>query len=51
MEGNTMPKRMLRGKLYSKGRKGRTSMRWLDDVESDLKEMKGRKQKMRNREQ
>jgi hypothetical protein len=33
--------------------KGRPRMRWLDDAESDVKEMKakGWKEKMRNREQ
>jgi hypothetical protein len=35
-----MPKRMLEVKPYSKRRKGRPRMRWLDDVESDLKKMK-----------
>jgi hypothetical protein len=39
MEDNAMPKRMLKGRLYSKRRKGRPRMRWLDDVESDLKKM------------
>jgi GTP1/Obg family GTP-binding protein len=39
MEDNEMPKRMLKGRLYSKRRKGRPRMRWLDDVESDLKKM------------
>jgi hypothetical protein len=40
MEDNAMPKRML---------KGRPRMRWLDNVESDLKKMKvkGLKEKMR----
>jgi hypothetical protein len=53
MGDNAMPKRMLKGRLYSKRRKGRLRMRWLDDVESDLKKMKvkGWKEKMRNREQ
>jgi hypothetical protein len=43
MKDNTMPKRMLKGRLYSKRRKGRPRMRWLNDVESDLKkkEVKG----------
>jgi hypothetical protein len=51
MEDKAMPKRMLKGRLYSK-RKGRPRLRWLDDV-SDLKNMKvnGWKEKMRNREQ
>jgi hypothetical protein len=37
--------------LVSKRRKGRPRMRWLDNVESDLKKMevKGWKQKMRDR--
>jgi hypothetical protein len=49
MEDNAMPKRILKGRLYSKRRKGT----WLDDVESDLKKLKveGWKEKMRNREQ
>jgi hypothetical protein len=52
MEDIAMPKRMLKGRLYSKRRKGRPKMRWLDDVESDLKmEVKGWKEKMRDREQ
>jgi hypothetical protein len=52
MEDKAMPKRMLKGRLYSKRRKGRPKLRWLDDVESDLKKMKvkGWKEKM-NREQ
>jgi hypothetical protein len=46
MEDNAVPKRMLKGRLYFKRRKGRPRMRWLDDVERDLKnmEVKGRKQ-------
>jgi hypothetical protein len=52
MEDNAMPKRMLKGRLYSKRRQGRPRMRWLE-VENDLKRMKvtGWKEKMRNREQ
>jgi hypothetical protein len=50
---NAVPKRMLKGSLYSKRRKGRPRMRWLHSVESDLKkvEVKGWKEKMRDREQ
>jgi hypothetical protein len=53
MEDNAMPKRMLKGRLYSKIRKGRPRKKWLDDVESDLKKMKvkGWKEKMRDRAQ
>jgi hypothetical protein len=40
MEDNAMPKSMLKGRLCSKRRKGRPRLRWLDDVESDLKKMK-----------
>jgi hypothetical protein len=52
-EDNAMPRRMLKGRLYSKRRKGRPRMRWLDDVEGDLKKMEvnGWKEKMRDREQ
>jgi hypothetical protein len=52
MEDNAMPKRMLKGRLYSKRRKGRPRMRLLDDVESDLKkvEVKRWKEKMRDRD-
>jgi hypothetical protein len=48
-----MPKRMIKGKLYSKIRKGRPRTRWFDDAESDLKNMmvKGWKEKIRDREQ
>jgi hypothetical protein len=35
-----MPKRMLKRRLYSERRRGRPRMRWLDDVERDLKKMK-----------
>jgi hypothetical protein len=33
MEDNAMPKKMLKERLYSRRRKGRARMRWLDDVE------------------
>jgi hypothetical protein len=51
-EDKAVSKRMLKGRLYSKRRKGRPRMRWLDDVESDFKKVKvkGWKEKMRNRE-
>jgi GTP1/Obg family GTP-binding protein len=53
MEDNAIPKRMLKGRLYSGRRKGRHRMRWLEELENDLKRMKvaGWKEKMRNREQ
>jgi hypothetical protein len=51
MDDEAVPERMLKGRLHSKRRKGRPRLRWLDDVESDLKKMKvrGWKEKMRNR--
>jgi hypothetical protein len=53
MEDNAMLKRMLKGRLCPKRRNGRPRMRWLEEVENDLKRMKvkGWKEKMRNREQ
>jgi hypothetical protein len=52
MEDNAMQKKMLKGRLYSERRKGRPRMRWLDDVESDLKKMEVKEWKeMRDREQ
>jgi hypothetical protein len=36
---NVMPKRMLEGRLYSKRWKGRPRMRWLEEVENDLKKL------------
>jgi hypothetical protein len=39
LETNAVPKRILKGRLYSKQREGRPRMRWLDDVESDFKKM------------
>jgi hypothetical protein len=52
-EDKAMPKRILKGRLYSKRRKRKPRMGWLDDVESDLKKMKvkGWEEKMRNRVQ
>jgi hypothetical protein len=48
-----LPEKMMKGKLYSERRKERRRMRWLEEVENDLKKMKvkGWKGKMRNREQ
>jgi hypothetical protein len=53
MEDKAMPKRMWKGRLYSKRRIGRPRLRWLDDVENDLKKIKvkGWKEKMGSREQ
>jgi hypothetical protein len=39
MEDSAKPKRMLKGRIYSKRSKGRPRMRWLHDVESEVKMM------------
>jgi hypothetical protein len=53
LEDNAMGKKMIKRKLCSKRRKGSLRMRWLDDVESDLKKMKlkGWKETIGEREQ
>jgi hypothetical protein len=49
MEDNSVLRRMLKGRIYSARRKGRPTMRWLDNVENDLKmKVKGWIERMRN---
>jgi hypothetical protein len=36
MEDSRMPKRVMREKIYTKIRRGRPKVRWLDDVQEDL---------------
>jgi hypothetical protein len=53
MDEMTMPKRVLKRKLYAKRRIERPTLRWTDDVTDDLRKMgiKGRTEKARNRVQ
>jgi len=49
---DTIPEKMLYGKLYATRRRGRPKMGWLDDVSMDLRKMglNERKDRARNRE-
>ena len=40
MEAGAMPRRMMEGRLFIGRRKGRPSLRWMDDVVADLRVMK-----------
>ena len=35
MEGSSMPKRVMREKIYTRRKKGCPKVRWLDDVQED----------------
>jgi hypothetical protein len=37
MEDSRLPKRVMREKIHTRRRKGRPKIRWLDDVQVDLR--------------
>jgi hypothetical protein len=39
MEDSRMPKRVMRERIYTRRKRGRPKVRWLDDVQKDLREM------------
>jgi transcription termination factor 2 len=39
MEDSRMPKRVMREQIYTRRKRGRPKVRWLDDVQEDLGEM------------
>jgi hypothetical protein len=39
MEDSIMPKRVMREKIYTRRKRDRPKVRWLDDVQEDLREM------------
>jgi hypothetical protein len=43
MDDNKVPKRMLYGRPRGRRKKGRPLLRWLDDVEEDLRKMRVRR--------
>jgi hypothetical protein len=43
MEDSRMSKRVMREKIYTKRRRGRPKVRWLDDVQEDLTDDRGLK--------
>jgi hypothetical protein len=53
MEDSRMSKRVMREKIYTRRKKGRPKVRWLDDAQEDLREMgiEGWRRKAQDRDQ
>jgi hypothetical protein len=53
MEDSRMPKRVMGEKFYTRRKRGRPKIRWLDDVQEDLQEMgiEGWRRKAQDRDQ
>jgi hypothetical protein len=53
MEDSRMLKRVMREKIYTRRKRGRPNVRWLDDVQKDLREMgiEGWRRKVQDRDQ
>jgi hypothetical protein len=53
MEDSRMPKRVIRERFYTRRKRGRPKVRWLDDVQKDLRGMgiEGWRRKAQDRDQ
>jgi hypothetical protein len=53
MEDSRMPKRVMREKIYTRRKRGRPKVRWLDDVQEYLRQMgiEGLRRKAQDRDQ
>jgi hypothetical protein len=53
MEDSRMPKRVIRQKIYTRRKRGRPKVRWLDDVQENLREVgiEGWRRKAQDRDQ
>jgi hypothetical protein len=53
MEDSRIPKRLTRKKMYTRRKRGRPKVRWLDDVQGDLRQMgiEGWRRKAQDRDQ